>query len=406
MAEITVVMGPPASGKSTYVQEHKDDGDVVIDFDLMAQALGSESPHDAPEEVGKVGFAARVAAIARIFDGLEVNAWIIQTNMDEETVKRYIDGGAKFVIIDPGKEAAVAQAESDNRPASTYDLIDKWYEDPPDVPASAMKAGEMSRKEPTPGVKLMPVQIKSFAKAAADGDDLEEGEFIGYASVFGNKDSAGDVVVKGAFLESLATYGKDGAGIPAYWSHRMDDPMMNIGQTVKAEEDDHGLKVRVKLDLDNPNAAYAHKLIKEGRVSQMSFAYDVKDWAFVEGEEDSFFELRKLGLHEVSVVPVGANQETELLAVKSILSGVKAGRKLSTKNEDRLSQARDLIAEVLSEVAKSEEEEVSGEEPKAGKVEEPEGAKTKDQLDVKAQDVDPDAALALIELAILTGSDY
>jgi HK97 family phage prohead protease len=404
MADITVVLGPPASGKSSYIQEHKADGDVVIDFDAMAQALGSDTPHEAPEAVGQVGFAARTAAIARIFDGLEVAAWIIQTNMDEVGIARYIEGGAKFVIIDPGKEAVIAQAEADNRPASTYDLIDKWYEDPPVVPESAMKAGEVMKKEPTSGIKLMPVAIKSFAKAAEDGDELNEGEFIGYASVFGNKDSAGDVVVQGAFLETLAQYGEKGAGIPAYWSHRMDDPMMNIGQTVEAKEDEHGLRVRVKLDMDNPNAAYAHKLIKEGRVSQMSFAYDVKEWGFVETEDDQYFELRKLNLHEVSVVPVGANQETELLAVKSILSGVKAGRKLSTKNEDRLAQARDLISDVLSEVAKSDEEEVSGEDPKAGKAEERVSAKAEDQAQDKAQDGDPDAALALIALAVASGS--
>lgn len=287
----------------------------------------------------------------------------------------------------------------------TYDLTKQWYADPPEIPASSMKVGKMERKtQPDPGIKLLPVKIKTAAELAAAGVELGEGEFVGYASVFGNKDSTGDVVIQGAFGESLQRYGENGAGIPAYWSHRMDDPMMNIGQTVEAKEDEHGLRVRVKLDLENPNAVYAHKLIKEGRVSQMSFAYDIKDWAFVETDDDYYFELRKLNVHEVSVVPVGANQETELLAVKSMLSEVKAGRKLSAKNEDRLAQARDLIVEVLGDVIKTEEEEVSTEEPKAGKVEEPETVKTETKLEAKARDDDPDAALALIELARVSSS--
>src|SRR5699024_11013052 len=80
-------------------------------------------------------------------------------------------------------------------------------------------------------------------------------------------------------------YGENGAGIPCYWSHQMSDPMMNIGHTVSAYEDEHGLKVDVQLDLDNPNGAYTHKLIQEGRVSQMSFAFDIEDFAFAQSEE-------------------------------------------------------------------------------------------------------------------------
>lgn len=37
---IRIVTGPPCAGKSTYVAEHKDDGDVV-DFDLIARAMGA-----------------------------------------------------------------------------------------------------------------------------------------------------------------------------------------------------------------------------------------------------------------------------------------------------------------------------------------------------------------------------
>src|SRR5699024_8240239 len=149
------------------------------------------------------------------------------------------------------------------------------------------------------------------------GDDKPDGRFTAYASVFGNKDSYGDVSVICAFAESLASYGENGAGICCYWSHQMSDWMMNLGHTDSACEDGHGLKVDVQLDLDNPNGAYTHKLIQEGRGSQMSFAVDIEDFAFAQSEElGDYMELRKLKIHEVSVVQVGANKSTELLAVK------------------------------------------------------------------------------------------
>ena len=135
------------------------------------------------------------------------------------------------------------------------------------------------------------------------GDGLAEGQFTGYAAVFGNKDSYGDVIVKGAFEESLGTYRENGAGIACYWSHQMSDPEMCIGETVEAHEDDRGLFVKVQLDLDTVKGAQVYRLIKAGRVNQMSFAYDIEDYAFAhDDEKGEFLELRRLKLHEVSVV--------------------------------------------------------------------------------------------------------
>jgi len=231
----------------------------------------------------------------------------------------------------------------------------------------------------------------------AAGDDQPEGRFTGYASVFGNKDSYGDVIVRGAFAESLQTYGANGAGIPCYWAHQMSDPLMNIGQTVEAREDDHGLKVDVQLDLDNPNGAYTHKLIQEGRVNQMSFAFDVEDYAIAESEEHGhYLELRKLKIHEVSVVQVGANQATELLDVKDRLTRLKVG-----DGEAQLRQAASLIEDVLSSLdhpeEKSEDLQDSGDEP--GIPDQPDVVQ--DQAKSGGQ---PDLALARIEMIALEGA--
>lgn len=49
------------------------------------------------------------------------------------------------------------------------------------------------------------MQTKSFKiRVKQDADSgLADGEFVGYASVFGNRDSYGEVVAPGAFAESL-----------------------------------------------------------------------------------------------------------------------------------------------------------------------------------------------------------
>ena len=224
-------------------------------------------------------------------------------------------------------------------------------------------------------MKVKNVQVST--KAGPDAG-LAEGEFEAYASVFGNVDSYGDIVVKGAFAESLKEWADSGNTLPVLWGHNMSDPDYNIGGVSVAVEDDRGLRIRAQLDLDAPKAAQVYRLLKAGRVSQMSFAFDVLDCAPVEKYGVDAYELRRLKLYEVSVVPIGANQETEVLAVKAAASvvaqGVKEGRALSQKNVDALRTARDAIDEVLSSAvdegkSSGDPADRNGEAPAGGKSE-------------------------------------
>ncbi|MGW1998552.1 hypothetical protein ACWCPW_51730, partial [Embleya sp. NPDC001921] len=77
---MTVVVGPPCAGKSTWIRGQRADGDVVVDFDAMTSALGSTAPYAAPDAIRDVAFAARSAAIDRILKGVDAPAWIIHTS--------------------------------------------------------------------------------------------------------------------------------------------------------------------------------------------------------------------------------------------------------------------------------------------------------------------------------------
>lgn len=228
--------------------------------------------------------------------------------------------------------------------------------------------------------KACSVKVKVGAAAG-----LDEGEFIAYASVFGNKDSYGDVVQPGAFAETLAAWSAKGLPIPLLWGHNTADPDFNLGSIVEAVEDFHGLKVHGRLDLESPKSAQVYRLLKDGRVSQMSFAYRIVEGEWVEpvGEDktykDAYYSLIKIDLYEVSIVPIGANQETEILAIKEPASTLraKAGRVLSAKNESTIRDVREQLAEaskaldeVLAAVATEEtdeQEQTSGKEPSSGK---------------------------------------
>lgn len=161
--------------------------------------------------------------------------------------------------------------------------------------------------------------------------DEDEGVFEAIVSVFGNKDLAGDVVMPGAFADTLAYWKSVGDPIPVYWSHRMDDPTYNIGEVIEATElaggdksipdfandwvkQNGGLYVKGRLDDFGLGSTVRH-LMKSRRVKQFSFSYDV----IAESKNKSGAnELHKLWLHEVGPTPLGCNPMTELLSAKSI----------------------------------------------------------------------------------------
>ncbi len=210
------------------------------------------------------------------------------------------------------------------------------------------------------------------ALVKAEGDGLSEGQFEAFVSVMGNKDSYGDVVMPGAFDDTLAEWAASGNPIPVVWSHRYGDIDNHIGVVLEAEQrtidGKTGLWVKGQLDVDPDDkvALKVAKLMRGKRVTQFSFSYDVVEGAYVTSttELGNYYELRKLRLYEVGPTLIGANQETELLAAKALrdlAAEIKSGRVLSAKNEDLLRTAHDSIGTVLSALDSNDGKAMPGE---------------------------------------------
>ena len=143
----------------------------------------------------------------------------------------------------------------------------------------------------------------------------DDGLFSGYASVFDNVDSYGDIVRKGAFVESIGEWEAKGKMPPILWNHDPSDP---IGVYTKMQEDDKGLFVEGRLLIDDvPRARQTHALMKAGVIDGLSIGYRVKEYLYNVDEEVT--DLIKLSLREVSIVTFPANPETRIEAVKSRL---------------------------------------------------------------------------------------
>jgi HK97 family phage prohead protease len=158
--------------------------------------------------------------------------------------------------------------------------------------------------------------------------DATTGEFEAIVAVFGNVDAIGDRVVEGAFTKTLAQWRSSGDPIPIIWSHNWGDPYAHIGSADPDQVEElkgRGLKVRGRIDLDNPVAAQVYRLLKGRRVKQFSFGYEVRQ---EHRAKDGANDLIELGLLEVGPTLRGMNPSTELLSVKSQL---EAAAPASTK---------------------------------------------------------------------------
>jgi uncharacterized protein len=230
-------------------------------------------------------------------------------------------------------------------------------------------------------IKTGPLRVK-----AGPEDGLNEGEFLVYPSTFTRTpDSYGDVVAKGAFAESIAEWKASGNTLPALFGHRMDDPDYFVGGHLDMGEDDHGWWVKGAFDLDSPKGPQVYRLVKGKRLNQLSFAYDVLDEKRVElGDGATANELRKLRVYEFSFVPIGANQDTSVVAVKAqtdaLIEGIKTGRVIPAKAEEDLRKAHDALGTILAALAAEEDDDqVKATGTGDGKDEEPAGAKSEDQ---------------------------
>lgn len=155
-------------------------------------------------------------------------------------------------------------------------------------------------------VRQVPFAFKSVA---------EDGSFEGYASTFLNTDRVRDVVMPGAFTDSIKAWKAQDAMPPCLWQHQAGSP---IGYTTDMAEDAKGLFVAGKLLIDDvQQAREAYALAKAKVVRGLSIGYDPVDEEY--DGKTNLNKLMKVNLWEYSFATFPANTEASLTQVKSIL---------------------------------------------------------------------------------------
>ena len=151
---------------------------------------------------------------------------------------------------------------------------------------------------------------KEIKRAATMLSDVTPaGTFEGYASLFGIADQGRDVVVAGAFKDSLMTRGA--RGIKMLWQHEAGQP---IGSWEALVEDARGLRVRGRLNLDVARSREVLSLMREGAVDGLSIGFRTD--RSTTDTKTGIRSLQKIDLWEISVVTFPMLPQARVSAVK------------------------------------------------------------------------------------------
>lgn len=176
------------------------------------------------------------------------------------------------------------------------------------------------------------------------------GGFCGYASVFDELDSDGDIVAKGAYAKTLDEFTRRGF---IAWGHDWTRPVATI---TSAREDARGLFVEAEFHSDAQSQAartIARERAARGKFMGLSIGYLPLEFE----RTDKGRRLTEIQLFETSLVTVPALASAGVTAVKSAVPAApaaeieqKVGRRLSSASAARIREAMATLQELLGDL--------------------------------------------------------
>lgn len=134
-----VITGPPAGGKSSWIDAHAKANDIVIDLDRITRALtgpGAPSWNQDPLQL-RVAHKARYAAMREAFELRDkVDVYLIHTMPTAKWLARYRRMDAKIIAVDPGRTIVMQRIEA-MRDSEMKRVATRWYRSRPAAPPGA-----------------------------------------------------------------------------------------------------------------------------------------------------------------------------------------------------------------------------------------------------------------------------
>jgi hypothetical protein len=159
-----------------------------------------------------------------------------------------------------------------------------------------------------PPSEILPIPEVKFTSLDFKRTETD-GTFEGYASLFNREDLGRDVVLPGAFRDSLASRGS--RGIKLLFQHDANQP---IGVWTTLEEDSRGLYAQGRLMRDVARAREVQALMRAGALDGLSIGFKA-----VKARRDratGVRHLEKIDLWEISIVTFPLLPEARITSTK------------------------------------------------------------------------------------------
>lgn len=188
--------------------------------------------------------------------------------------------------------------------------------------------------------------------------DKKKSVVVGYASRFGNIDSHGDIVEKGAFKRTIDHNAKR---VKTLMHH---DPVQIVGRPIKMYEDEKGLYTETKVS-DTAMGRDLLTLIEDGVMDEMSIGFIPVREDYDDDRKANV--LREVKLVEYSFVSLASNDQARVEGMKgtAALGGIAASMKRFEKalrdgrfESDEIPEVIDFIVKYWRNVLESSDKEV------------------------------------------------
>lgn len=132
--QVFIVYGSPLSGKSTYVRQCMESGDLVVDLDTLRSAISYQPIYFPLPTLSKTAFALRdfLYDQIRIRSGDWYTAWVIAGLPRKDERERLAARlGASLILVEATKEECQGRLLSadDGRYPEWGKYIEQWYRD-------------------------------------------------------------------------------------------------------------------------------------------------------------------------------------------------------------------------------------------------------------------------------------
>lgn len=176
-------------------------------------------------------------------------------------------------------------------------------------------------------------------------DNTKKGGFVeAYASVFGNIDSYGDTIHKGAYAKAIAEER------PPYFNfaHRDDRPM---GPIAELKETDHGLWFRASFTEGNTDSQNIRASVADGTLTGLSIEFrPYPGGATPKDDNSGGYDLTAIRLRGIAIVAYPADDEARVIEAKSEIEAFQSIRDVERFLRDAWNCSRSDAAHFVARV--------------------------------------------------------